>query len=290
MRLASTIIISKRQSIRTLISTFSVSLISSLIVQPAQSQVTPDGTLPTSVQQLQQLMQINGGQREGNNLFHSFDEFSIPDGMEAVFENALDIENIFTRITGADPSTINGILKTQGGANFFLVNPNGIVFGDNAQLDVGGSFIGTTADSIQFEDGTEFAANDSTSKPVLTMEIPIGLGFGSNNGSITVNGNGNQITNNSSFSPIEFSERPTGISIPNQTFALIGNGINFDSGVIGRQGEQIYLNSVNSGSVAINQMEGKLSFNSENVNEYQDINFNQQSLIDAGGVTVGLFL
>ncbi|MGL6337607.1 MAG: filamentous hemagglutinin N-terminal domain-containing protein, partial [Waterburya sp.] len=49
-------------------------------------------------------MRINGGEREGNNLFHSFDEFSIPEGIEAIFENSTDIENIFTRVTGESVS------------------------------------------------------------------------------------------------------------------------------------------------------------------------------------------
>ena len=115
------------------------------------------GSLPTSVEQKgENRLNINGGEREGNNLFHSFEEFSVPEGIEAVFENALDIENIFTRISGDAASDINGVLRTQGGANFFIVNPNGIVFGENAQLDVGGSFIATTANSIQFADGADF--------------------------------------------------------------------------------------------------------------------------------------
>ena len=273
---------------RTLISTLSVSLISSLIVQPAQSQVTPDGTLPTSVEQLQQLMQINGGQREGNNLFHSFDEFSIPDGMEAVFENALDIENIFTRITGADPSTINGILKTQGSANFFLVNPNGIVFGENAQLDVGGSFIATTANSIKFKDGTEFLANDSTSDPVLTMNVPIGLGFGSNNGSITVKGTGNQITRDSFFAPIQFDRAPVGVSVQEgQTLALVGNGLDFNGGVVATESGEVYLTSIEAGAVGISQSENRITLFDNGVTKYQDINLTQQSIIWSNGDKVG---
>lgn len=64
-----------------------------------EAQVTPDESLSTNVeQQGENQLNINGGEREGNNLFHSFEEFSIPEGLEAVFENAPDIENIFTRI------------------------------------------------------------------------------------------------------------------------------------------------------------------------------------------------
>ena len=256
------------------------------------AQITTDESLPTTVEQLQEIMNINGGERAGNNLFHSFEEFSIPEGMQAVFENASDIENIFTRITGESISNIDGILKTQGDANFFLVNPNGIIFGKNAQLDVGGSFIATTADSIQFEGGTEFAANDSAQKPIITIDRPIGLGFGGNSGAITVNGTGNQIINDSSFSPIEFSQTPTGISVPNdKTLALVGNEINLNGGVITTKGGQVYLVSIESGSVGINQTESRLDLVNNNTIRYQNINLNQQSLIDASnefGGTISL--
>ncbi|NJL50976.1 MAG: filamentous hemagglutinin N-terminal domain-containing protein [Hydrococcus sp. SU_1_0] len=117
---------------------FSVVCLLTIFPVNASAQITPDGTLPTVVEEQENMEKITGGEREGNNLFHSFEEFSIPEGIEAIFENGLDVENIFTRITGESASTINGILKTQGGANFFLINPNGIVFGENAQLDVGG--------------------------------------------------------------------------------------------------------------------------------------------------------
>ena len=90
----------------------------------AQAQIVPDGTIPSVVNQLGNMDQITGGERVGNNLFHSFEEFSIPTEAEAIFENAEDIENIFTRITGSDASFIDGLLKTQGEANFFLLNPN----------------------------------------------------------------------------------------------------------------------------------------------------------------------
>ena len=257
-----------------------------------EAQITPDGSLPTTVEQLQEIMNINGGERAGNNLFHSFEEFSIPEGMEAVFENATDIENIFTRITGEEASAIDGILKTQGDANFFLINPNGIVFGKNARLDVGGSFIATTANSIQFEGDTEFAASDSAQKPIITIDRPIGLGFGSNPGAIEVNGNGNQIINDSSFLPIEFSQTPTGISVPSdKTLALVGNEINLNGGVITTKGGQVYLVSIESGSVGINQTESRLDLVNNNTIKYRNINLNQQSLIDASnefGGTISL--
>jgi filamentous hemagglutinin family protein len=268
---------------------FSVVCLLTIFPANAEAQITPDGTLPTVVEEQDNMEKITGGEREGNNLFHSFEEFSIPEGIEAIFENGLDVENIFTRITGESASTINGILKTQGSANFFLVNPNGIVFGENAQLDVGGSFIATTADSIQFEDGIEFSAKNAESKPILTVSVPIGLGFTGDNGAIQVNGTGNQINSESPVGPIKFDQRPSGLSVPsNQTFALVGNGVTLNGGVISaRDNGQIYLNSINSGLVNINQAKAGFTLTSDNVTEYQDINLNQQSLVDASGDLVG---
>ena len=151
-------------------------------------------------------MKINGGERAGNNLFHSFEEFSVPAGMEAVFENATDIENIFTRVTGDSLSAIDGIISAQGGANLYLMNPNGIVFGTDASINVGGSFIATTADSIQFDNGEEFAATEAENDALINVKFPVALGFNQDPGcSITVNGTGNKVTNDSSFSPVEFS-------------------------------------------------------------------------------------
>ncbi len=254
------------------------------------AQVIPDESLSTSVeQQGENELNINGGEREGNNLFHSFEEFSVSEGIEAVFETAPDVENIFTRITGNTASEINGILRTQGRTNFFLVNPNGIVFGKNAQLNVGGSFLATTADSIQFEDGTEFAASGANEQPIVTVSVPIGLQFDGDSGAITVNGTGNQINSESPVGPIKFAQRPSGLSVSsNQTFALVGNGVNLNGGVISTTNNgQIYLNSVNSGLVNISQAEAGFTLSSNNVTEYRDINLNQQSLVDTSGDLVG---
>ncbi|NJO98729.1 MAG: filamentous hemagglutinin N-terminal domain-containing protein [Pleurocapsa sp. CRU_1_2] len=164
----------------------------SYLAIPVKAQVTSDNTTSSNVEQVENVTQITGGEKAKNNLFHSFEQFSIPEGTEAMFKNATDIENIFTRITGDDISNINGILSTQGDANFFLINPNGIFFGENAQLNVGGSFIASTAESIEFEDGSKFSTNDD--EALLTVSFPIGLGFGSNPGSIEINGNQNKTT------------------------------------------------------------------------------------------------
>ena len=252
-----------------------------------EAQIVPDGSLPTKVQQLQEIMKINGGERAGNNLFHSFDEFNLPEGMEAIFENASDIENIFTRITGDSISNIDGILSTQGTANLFLVNPNGIVFGKNAAIDVGGSFIATTADNIEFNDGIKFSASDADSNPILTMEFPIGLGFGSNTnpGAITVNGDGNQISRQGRLgrSPYHRNRR-SGLSVPSgETFALVGNRLNFNNSAIVTEGGQVKIGSVSLGKVKLQEDSQGWVLSYEEVSAFEDINFYQNTLIDASG-------
>jgi filamentous hemagglutinin family protein len=118
---------------------------------------------------------IDGGAIRGTNLFHSFQEFNIDNGRGAYFTNPGNISNILTRVTGNNLSNILGTLGVLGNVNLFLINPNGIVFGPNARLDVGGSFFASTADSILFENGVEFAASNPESPPLLTINIPIGL-------------------------------------------------------------------------------------------------------------------
>ncbi|MBW4599075.1 MAG: filamentous hemagglutinin N-terminal domain-containing protein [Calothrix sp. FI2-JRJ7] len=136
------------------------------------AQIIPDATLPTqSTVQLQDNTQlIEGGTRAGNNLFHSFSEFSVPNNSTAFFNNPADVQNILTRVTGSARSDINGIIKANDSANLFLINPNGIIFGLNARLDIGGSFIGSTANAIGFGRSGNFSAtNPEAPSPLLTI-------------------------------------------------------------------------------------------------------------------------
>ncbi|WP_020480610.1 two-partner secretion domain-containing protein [Prochlorothrix hollandica] len=123
-------------------------------VAQAQS-ITPaaDGT-QTTVQQVGDRYNINGGTTTGSNLFHSFDQFGLGAGETANFWANPDIANILGRITGGDASYINGLIQvSNSSANLFLMNPAGLVFGPQAQLNVGGDFTATTATGIGFGEG-----------------------------------------------------------------------------------------------------------------------------------------
>jgi filamentous hemagglutinin family protein len=135
---------------------------------------------------------INPG---GGTLFHSFVEFGVANGATVTFQDPGGITNIIGRVTGTTPSVINGILRVADGSNqltgtsLFLFNPNGVTFGDGATLQLGGSFIGSTASAVLFEDGTQFGINDTSA--TLSVSVPIGLQVGTGAADITVNGAGN---------------------------------------------------------------------------------------------------
>lgn len=132
---------------------------------------------------------IDGGAVRGANLFHSFGEFSIGDGQQVYFSNPTGIENILTRVTGNNPSNILGTLGVLGNANLFFINPNGIVFGGNARLDVAGSFVASTADSLVFDNSFAFSASNPQAPPLLTINLNPGLQLGNEVGTITSSGN-----------------------------------------------------------------------------------------------------
>jgi filamentous hemagglutinin family protein len=117
------------------------------------------------------------GQIRGPNLFHSFSQFSLSRGESATFTGPNTIANILSRVTGGSPSSIDGTIQSQiPGANLFLLNPSGVIFGPNASLNVSGSFHVSTANVLRFSDGATFSAN-LTDKSTLTVASPMAFGF-----------------------------------------------------------------------------------------------------------------
>ncbi|MHB8763285.1 MAG: two-partner secretion domain-containing protein [Deferrisomatales bacterium] len=117
------------------------------------------------------------GQTRGGNLFHSFGAFDIVTGESAAFTGAAGIANIIGRVTGGGPSSIDGLLRSAiDGANLFLINPAGVMFGPNASLEVSGSFHASTADYLKFQGGEVFHA-DPAAPSVLSVAAPEAFGF-----------------------------------------------------------------------------------------------------------------
>lgn len=143
-------------------------------------QIIPDTTLPVNSQVVPgcTVCVINGGTVRGANLFHSFQAFSLATGSSALFNNPATIQTILARVTGGSTSFIDGLIQTNGTASLFFLNPSGIVFGPNARLNVGGSFVASTANSFQFPDGTEFSATNPQAPPLLAVNVPLGLQYG----------------------------------------------------------------------------------------------------------------
>ena len=120
--------------------------------------VTPDGNR----------YDISGGQFSGDgaNLFQSFSQFGLNENQIANFLSNPSIVNILGRVTGGNASLINGLIQVSGGnANLYLMNPAGIIFGPNSQLNVPASFTATTATGIGFDGGwfNAFGSNDYSS-------------------------------------------------------------------------------------------------------------------------------
>ena len=168
-------------------------LVTFIIVSSVHGQVVPDRTTDTSViNNCQVSCDLVGGTVTGNNLFHSFKEFNVAPEASVYFDDP-GVANIFSRITGSDASSIFGTLGVSGDANLFLLNPNGIIFGEGAALDLNGSFFATTADEIQFGDRSFSAIPNQENLALLTVN-PSALLFTQMNQAGSINLDGAELT------------------------------------------------------------------------------------------------
>lgn len=269
---------------------------------PGGAQVVRDRTLrhPSIVRSAGNTFAITGGTQQGTSLFHSFRRFS-PGTHTASFQDVGSaIDNILVRVTGLERSRINGTLEVRGtgggisAANLFLLNPNGIIFGPHAALNLGGSFLATTADHINFANNVQFSAIDPEAPPLLTISAPTGLQFGSNPGRI-VNQSVAELRDSDS-NLVGQSDLLSGLQVrPGQTLALVGGDIDvLGGGVIAREpsgtsiGGRIELGSVASPSqVALNSTQHGLTLKYDGVETFGNIRL-QSALLDTSGTGSGM--
>lgn len=256
--------------------------------QLSLAQVVPDATLgnessvvtPSVIRGLPS-DQINGGAVRGNNLFHSFREFNVGAGRGVYFANPDGVARILTRVTGNNVSQILGTLGVLGNADLFLINPNGIIFGSGARLDLNGSFIGSTASKIRFADGLEFSATNPESPPLLSVNVPVGLQYGTNPGRIV-----NQSTDEArNLDPIRQDYPIPRLRVaPGRTFALIGGDVLLEGGTMGASEGRIELGSVGDNSfVGLSPVAQGWALNYDRVQNFGDINLTQNAVVDTTG-------
>jgi filamentous hemagglutinin family protein len=261
--------------------------------QGVQAQVITDDSLNTTVSGNDNHFIITNGTAAGANLFHSFRQFSIPAHGAAIFDlsNTSNITTIFSRVTGGNISQIDGLIKTINSnhpVSIFLLNPKGIVFGANSKLDIGGSFIGTTATGIQFADGMEFPARTSPIRPLLSMKVPTGLQMGSNSAPISVTGTGHALTS-PAIGLVTRKTSPTELRVkPGNTLALVGGGISLQGATLTAETGRIELGSTSdAGIVQLIPNSAGYELAYENGQSFGDINLKERSLLDISGNHAG---
>jgi filamentous hemagglutinin family protein len=207
-----------------------VQVLGLVISHTASAEIATDGTLgpATSLAGPNFSITADLGQQQGGNLFHSFSTFNINTGESATFSGPVTVNNILGRVTGGSASNIDGLLRsTIPGANLYLLNPSGVIFGDNASLDIGGSFYVSTADYLKLGNSGRFDASNPGNS-VLVTAPPSAFGFLGNNPASISTGDSLLQTQNG------------------KTLALVGGDINITDGNLYAPDGQVALVSVAS--------------------------------------------
>jgi filamentous hemagglutinin family protein len=226
----------------------------------AFAQITPDDTLgdESSVVNPRDASSesIDGGAIRGQNLFHSFEEFNVGEDRGVYFANPDAVTNIFSRVTGNDVSDILGTLGVDGAANLFLINPNGIVFGEGASLDLQGSFAATTADGIEFGEQGFFSVSNPESPKLLTINPSAYLFNQVSPGAIANNSQAS-----ADFNPeTSFDDGFFGLRVPDgQNLLLLGGDISANGGGLVASSGRIDLGAVTGQGVIGLNNDGSLN-------------------------------
>ncbi|OKH30000.1 hypothetical protein NIES2101_42795 [Calothrix sp. HK-06] len=205
----------------------------------------PNYTIPQSL-----------GQTVGNNLFHSFSQFNLNSNEAAIFQSNANIQNILSRVTGSNQSVIDGLIRTQSVVNLFFINPNGIIFGKNASLDVGGSFVASTANALQFGNLGYFSATEKNVPSSLLTINPSALLFNQINQNAAIQ--------NNSIAPA--GKDPAGYAAvglkvaDGKSLLLVGGNVSMDGGQLNAFGGRVELEGLASpGTVGLQVDRNNLS-------------------------------
>jgi filamentous hemagglutinin family protein len=221
------------------------------------AQVIPDGSMGNETSIVTENVGINGlpidiitgGSARGINLFHSFQEFSVSEGKSAYFGSSQGVQNIFSRVTGANPSYIMGRLGVIGDANLYFLNPNGIIFGSHASLDLKSSFIATTADSILFGSQGSFDVSPKPNNlPLLTVN-PSALKFNRINIAPIINNSTEAAGSRPNLDPsLPIGQEVSslfGLRVPDgKSLLLVGGDVTLDGGGINSLGGRNEIASI----------------------------------------------
>jgi filamentous hemagglutinin family protein len=235
-----------------------------LFHSPGQAEITLDGTLGPSgaLAGPDFLIPAEIGEQVGGNLFHSFGVFNIDTGQTATFTGPSSIQNVLGRVTGGSPSNIDGMLaSTMPNADVYLINPAGVVFGPDAQLDVQGSFHTSTADYVRLGDNGRFAASRPETS-ILTVAPPSAFGF-----------------LDASPAPL-LAAGSTLEVLEGETLSVVAGDVRIDGGTLAAEGGRINLASAAArGEIGVSE-------NVDSLARFGDIQLSR-ALVTASGETGG---
>ncbi len=256
---------------------------------PLFAEVLLDGTMGTAGEIKGPNYTIRGeyGKQAGTNLFHSFETFNIGTNETATFSGPQSIQNIISRVTGAE-SLIDGTLRSGiEGANFYLINPAGVMFGPNAALDISGSFHVSTADYLKMGENERFYASNSYGDQILSVAAPSAFGFLDNQiASVTFEGKQYETAPSDSVKGLQVEA--------GNTMSIIGGDIgisgNFYTDPVMEKDVALGNLSAPNGTVHMASVasagEVTLSASGPDVSTFQnlgDISLSENALINAGG-------
>jgi large exoprotein involved in heme utilization and adhesion len=169
---------------------------------------------------------------------------------------------------------------TGGNGNLFLINPNGIIFGANASLDVGGSFTATTANAVGLGDTGLFSASAPATSNLLTVR-PSALFFNAVAAGAIVN----QSHAQSLIGQPNSLGGPVGLQVPaGQTLALIGGNVAIEGGNLTAAGGRIELGSVAGvGEVSLSQIGNRWLYGYDKIEAFGNIRLEGGAFVDASG-------